>query len=205
MQENNLAEKLYELRKTNALSQDELADKLNVSRQAISKWERGESLPDTENLIQLSKLYNVSIDELVGLKCDENETGTADNLDINLIEDIDEDEGDLTTKSNWSITTKILVNLPFPIIITIAFLIWGFTLQQWHIAWTLFLTIPIYYSIVESIISKRFNRFAYPIFATFIYLIIGMSINMWHPTWIIFITIPVYYIIADIIDRNNKK
>ena len=55
MQENNLAEKLYELRKTNALSQDELADKLNVSRQAISKWERGESLPDTENLIQLSK------------------------------------------------------------------------------------------------------------------------------------------------------
>jgi len=61
------ADRLVELRKKNGLSQDELAEKLNVSRQAVSNWERGESLPDTENLIALSKIYGVSIDELLGL------------------------------------------------------------------------------------------------------------------------------------------
>ncbi|MCL2556250.1 MAG: helix-turn-helix domain-containing protein [Firmicutes bacterium] len=60
-----IADRLIELRKKSGLSQDELADKLSISRQAISKWERGESLPDTENLIALSKLYSVTLDELV--------------------------------------------------------------------------------------------------------------------------------------------
>jgi len=60
-----IADRLIELRKKNGLSQEELADKLSISRQAISKWERGESLPDTENLIALSKLYSVSLDDLV--------------------------------------------------------------------------------------------------------------------------------------------
>jgi len=60
-----IADKLIALRKKSGLSQDELADKLSISRQAISKWERSESLPDTENLIALSKLYSVSLDDLV--------------------------------------------------------------------------------------------------------------------------------------------
>ncbi len=58
--------RLYELRKSRGYSQDELADMLGVSRQAISKWERGESSPDTDNLIALARLYGVSLDELVG-------------------------------------------------------------------------------------------------------------------------------------------
>ncbi len=59
------ANRLYELRKQHRFSQDELAEKLNVSRQAISKWERSESSPDTDNLIALAKLYGVSLDELL--------------------------------------------------------------------------------------------------------------------------------------------
>ena len=59
------ANRLYELRKQHGYSQDELADKLNVSRQAISKWERSESSPDTDNLIALARLYGVSLDELL--------------------------------------------------------------------------------------------------------------------------------------------
>ena len=62
-----LANRLAELRKQKGLSQEELADKLQVSRQAISKWERGEASPDTDNLIELAKIYDVSLDELVGL------------------------------------------------------------------------------------------------------------------------------------------
>ena len=60
-----IANKLVELRKKNGLSQEELADKLGLSRQAVSKWERAESSPDTDNLICLAKLYNVSLDELL--------------------------------------------------------------------------------------------------------------------------------------------
>lgn len=60
------ANRLYELRKQHGYSQDELAEMLNVSRQAVSKWERSESSPDTDNLIALAKLYGISLDDLLG-------------------------------------------------------------------------------------------------------------------------------------------
>lgn len=60
-----IANKLVKLRKKNGLSQEELADKLGISRQAVSKWERAEASPDTDNLICLAKLYNISLDELL--------------------------------------------------------------------------------------------------------------------------------------------
>lgn len=56
---------LYQLRKSSGLSQEELAEKLNVSRQTISKWELGESSPDMEKLIILSDYFQISLDELV--------------------------------------------------------------------------------------------------------------------------------------------
>ena len=59
------ANRLYELRKKQGLSQEELAEKLGVSRQAVSKWERSESSPDTDNLIALAQLYGMSLDELI--------------------------------------------------------------------------------------------------------------------------------------------
>ena len=58
-------EKLKMLRKEQNLTQEKLAEKLNVSRQAITKWETGEGTPDIENLKQISKLFNVTIDELI--------------------------------------------------------------------------------------------------------------------------------------------
>ncbi|MDL2292793.1 helix-turn-helix domain-containing protein [Acholeplasma sp. OttesenSCG-928-E16] len=60
-----IADRLIELRKQNGFTQGTLSEKLNISRQAISKWECGESLPDTENLIALGKLYNISLDEII--------------------------------------------------------------------------------------------------------------------------------------------
>ena len=59
------ANRLASYRKKAGLSQEELADKLGVTRQAVSKWECGESSPDTDNLIALAKLYNVTLDELI--------------------------------------------------------------------------------------------------------------------------------------------
>ena len=58
-------EKLQKIRKEHNITQESLADKLNVSRQAVSKWESGGAYPDTEKLIQISKLFNISLDELI--------------------------------------------------------------------------------------------------------------------------------------------
>lgn len=57
---------IYELRTKNGLSQDELAEKVFVTRQAVSRWENGETVPNTETLKLLSKLFNVSINTLLG-------------------------------------------------------------------------------------------------------------------------------------------
>lgn len=62
----NLAENLQMYRKKNGLSQEELAEKCDVSRQAIAKWESGESVPSIERLVFLADLYDISLDELVG-------------------------------------------------------------------------------------------------------------------------------------------
>ena len=60
-----IAQRLAELRRARGYSQESLARELGLSRQAVSKWERAESSPDTENLIALARLYGVSLDELL--------------------------------------------------------------------------------------------------------------------------------------------
>lgn len=57
---------IFELRTKNGLSQDELAEKISVTRQAVSRWETGETIPNTETLKLLSKLFDVSINTLLG-------------------------------------------------------------------------------------------------------------------------------------------
>lgn len=61
----NLPDKLAFLRRAKGLCQQELADEMNVSRQAVSKWESGNVMPSLDNLIYLSKLYGVTIDSLI--------------------------------------------------------------------------------------------------------------------------------------------
>ena len=56
---------LKRLRKEHQYTQENVAEKINVSRQSIAKWENGESTPDIDTLIKLSKLYNVTLDNLV--------------------------------------------------------------------------------------------------------------------------------------------
>lgn len=58
-------EKLYGLRKQAGMTQAELAEKLNVSRQAVSRWEMGTAMPEIENLIAMSELFDVSLDYLL--------------------------------------------------------------------------------------------------------------------------------------------
>ena len=59
------ANRLVEYRKKHNLSQEDVAEKIGVSRQAVSKWERAEASPDTDNLMALARLYQISLDELI--------------------------------------------------------------------------------------------------------------------------------------------
>lgn len=68
-----LADKIITLRKKNGWSQEELADKLNVTRQSVSKWEGAQSIPDLERILQLSKVFGVSTDYLLRDELEEEE------------------------------------------------------------------------------------------------------------------------------------
>ena len=65
-----IAQRLADLRRQKGYSQESLANALGLSRQAVSKWERAESSPDTDNLIALARLYGVSLDDLLNIDKD---------------------------------------------------------------------------------------------------------------------------------------
>ena len=225
----NLSENLFRLRKKRGLSQEEFAEHIHISRQAVSKWERGEAYPDTENLIEIAAFYGVTLDELVNAEIDadtrEEEkaseracgsgpswsitVGAAEDSDASANATLDTDTEDPKKgKKKHRIAVKGEIrfdwsDLPYPIIVTVAYLLLGFlTPHGWAIWWTLYVTVPVYYSLVQCIKRRRFCPFAYPVFIAFLYLLVGMAFGIWHPTWIIFVTIPIYYSIASAIDRR---
>ena len=196
-----LSDKLYELRKAKGYSQEALAEKLGVSRQAVSKWECGESLPDTENIISLSKLFLVSLDELVFDTARSKEEKEKENQ--SEIADPDSDI-DACIDRKRDRRLRALIALPYPILVTIAFLLWGFLAHGWYVSWTLFITVPVYDSLIDCIRKKKISEFEYPVFITFVYLLIGMIWGLWHPYWVIFITILIFDPVAEAIDRRKK-
>ena len=90
-----LGEKLQLLRSRNGISQEELAEKLGISRQSVSKWESGQSIPDLKKLIILSDIYNVTIDSLV-----------KDGDEYDILQETDAKVIDNDTKS-----TQVIINL----------------------------------------------------------------------------------------------
>ncbi len=91
-----LSEKIKTLRKQAKFSQEQLAEKLSVSRQAVTKWETGAGVPDIENLRSLSSLFQISIDELIG-----NETTASPEQDF-LFDSVT--KYDIDCNKNYDIT-----------------------------------------------------------------------------------------------------
>lgn len=217
MQLTKFSNNLYTLRKREGVSQEELAERLNVSRQAVSKWERGEALPDTENLLAIAELFEISLDALVnGTDIGNNEQTEAKKkvkveignmVKIDIAGDGDDDDDDEDENDPAVIESKkpyrFWYDVPYPILVTIAYLLWGFLADGWAVGWTLYVTIPVYYSIIDCIRRRRLSSFCYPVFITFVYLLMGMAWDMWHPWWILFISIPVFYPVANAIDKHK--
>jgi transcriptional regulator with XRE-family HTH domain len=248
------ANRLYQYRKAMGISQEELAERIGVSRQAVSKWERAESSPDTDNLIELAKVYGVSLDELLQGKSEASDAAeTAAPADAQPEEpagqpdgftvadggehvhvgwdgihvhdkngtkvDIDRKHGifvtengeqkvytdadghvhkspDIEAQSRHRKSPWLLI--PYPILTVIAYCMFGYfnVCGGWGFGWIIFLTIPIYYSLIDAITKRDANHFAYPVLAAIIFLVMGFAFGLWHPGWVIFLTIPVYYGIA---------
>ena len=195
-----IANRLQKLRKENGYSQEELAEKLGISRQAVSKWERAESSPDTDNLILLAELYNVSLDYLLKIS-DENELKELKENQKEIAEEDDDDEDEEESSRG----VKNVITSIIPIAITITYFIVSGLFDLWHPAWILFLLIPVLESLVDCIYKKRISHFAYPVLVAAVYLYIGFLHELWHPGWVIFLTIPLFYLIADLLDKLIVK
>ena len=192
-----IANRLQKLRKEKGYSQEQLAEELGISRQAISKWERAESSPDTDNLILLARLYNISLDEL--LKTEETSEEMIENNNLESVEN-DDNEADEEHKEKPSILRKIQGVIP--VLTALTYIILGAVFNLWHPGWIVFVFMPAVMSIIDCIIFKKLSAFIYPVFIAGIFLIIGFQFNLWHPGWVLFITIPVFYMITGLIEKK---
>lgn len=195
------ANRLVELRKANGLSQEALAEKLGLSRQAISKWERGEASPDTDNLIALAEIYGTTLDELLG-----------------------KGRGQTVSKSKTSKTEKTLNQLQlkgkkmlsiFPVLTlaTVAVYVLGgliFHTVWWANLWILFLIIPTFLTVALALFfgkSKQITALALTVpvslVAVIVFLCAGLYLKLWSIAWIVFLAIPVYAYLAFLKTKNK--
>lgn len=103
-----LEENIYRLRTSQELSQESLAELLGVSRQSVSKWETGTSVPDLDKLIKLCDIFGVTLDELTG-RAAPSESGVADTDDSS---DNDDDGAETKTAGAEPPTTSEAYSLP---------------------------------------------------------------------------------------------
>lgn len=186
-----IANRLTETRKKNGLSQEELADRLGISRQAVSKWERGEASPDTDNLIALAKIYGTSLDDLL-------------DLEKPLVESSTDKQEDSTESGNdeRSFSRKIegiIIWSTYLLYLVIYIALGCINPNMWVLLWPGFMFPTAIGTLVSSIMDRNPDRFAYPMLVTGVYCFIGTSISLWHPTWVMFLTIPMYYAIIKLV------
>ena len=199
------ANRLCELRKKHNLSQEELASMLGVSRQAISKWERSESSPDTDNLIELAKIYNITLDELL------NGIDAIDLIIENKQNNIDNEENNIRAIHHINKKYEAFkdgITGAYIVLSTTCYITLGFILKNnigWKYFWFLFLLIPVIPSICEIFYKRKITAFCYPFAVAAAYCGFSMYYNLWHPLWLLFITIPLFYIIFEPIDKIIAK
>lgn len=104
-----LAQQIKNLRTTKNLSQDELAEKLYISRQAVSKWENGEATPDIDKLVQLAEIFGVSLDYLVLGKEPEKEIVVEQRGKMNVWEYLNEESKRQLTRGDFIFLILCLV------------------------------------------------------------------------------------------------
>ena len=198
----DLGKKLFELRKSKNLSQEDVADKLNVTRQTVSKWETNQSTPDFDKIVPLCDLYGISTDELLKEEIKKEQEDDKVENKKNIYENMTKNE--INQKSAEIVSSSILI-----FIIAIAFAGIGVAVLRWNpivvgctflilIGWGVTRIVKHYMSIPElektkeekkqDKIVKQINDIIGTI-GTAIYFIVSFITMAWHLTWIIFIII----------------
>ena len=197
-----IANRLVQMRKDRGLSQEALAEELGISRQAVSKWERAESSPDTSNLITLAKLYNVSLDELLDTDQEKFESadplngadGSEKSVDPEEKEKNDDDfvrinlsgvhvkDGDDEVRVGWNGVTvledgKEVVNVGRGGVVIDG--------EDYSRSWR-----------ADGLIS---------LLVVAAYLALGVFCSAWHPGWLVFLLIPILTSIGTAIRKRNAS
>ena len=175
-----------------------LAEKLGVSRQSISKWERAEASPDTDNLIALAQVYGLSLDELLDTSKDVVKISTSKNK-----KDYGSKLKSLLSKANdfglYPNAARAMFKFPFPVLLIIIYIALSFVTKMWHPLWIMFLTIPVYYRIAIALKAQNKKALAlllpFPEIMLIAFLILGLCFGLWN-SWILFLFIPIYYWLA---------
>ena len=197
-----IADRLVKLRKKYGYSQEELADKLGLSRQAVSKWERAEASPDTDNLICLAKLYGVSLDELLATDEDldtiVNEQVKDNNENKEEKVEVKDDKVVLFSKNGKKVTIddngvtcynadgtvkkhefdvkNAVIGAVEATLFTfalVAYIILSVIFNWWHIAWVVFFIPEIICSIARAIKNKNANHFNMAFLSSFAFFFVS--------------------------------
>lgn len=201
------ANRLQQLRKDNGYSQEVLAEKLGISRQSVSKWERAESSPEIDNLMALSKIYGLTIDELFDVSGDKvivKNTGKKEH-------DFKGKMKSLLSKANdfgiYPNAAKKLLIFPFPIIVVFLYVALSMAFKIWHPLWIIFMTIPIYYRFAIACKANNKKVFALlipvPEMVVTVYLLLGISVGVWGYASLLFLIIPLFYW-AVLVSKSKK-
>lgn len=224
-----IASRLVALRKENNLSQEALAEKLGISRQAVSKWERAEASPDTDNLIALAKLYCVSLDELLQIYDKEEDESheqyclqsgvrqkyekyDGEQTKTGGTEDGEAEEGSVQDESD----DEEDVHIGFD----------GIHVKdksgEVHVSWSGIHVVDkdkdnevhidkngirVTGDDAENHIFTRGKEAELPLcmIAIVVYIIIGCVYNVWHPGWLIFLLVPIISTLICAVRNRNAN
>lgn len=193
----SLGERLLELRKAKHLSQEEVAEKINVTRQSVSKWETDQSLPDFDKIIPLCNLYGISSDELLTGNKNESVDNESDNS-ANI-----KDVASIKEKRAKGIALGVF--LYFAAIVSIMVLIPVFGVNP-TLSVGIFLLIcgaatgSIVYTCINYSYTKKLSteekkekklrdqiENVVSVFVLIIYLFISFTTGAWHITWLLWL------------------
>lgn len=213
-----IAQRLAAMRREKGYSQEELANKLGLSRQAVSKWERAESSPDTGNLIALADLYGVTLDELVRVDVDISDDVRFEEADK---EQAVEATAEMLTAATESVAASTARAESAARVHELKDELKDAVTQATKEAFgaqgkapdtpqppppdpqTRFTPeAPAAQPAASRPARSPWATFPYPVLCVIIFLAIGFIFGWWHPGWVIFLTIPIYYWIVRIVEDD---
>lgn len=144
-----LADKIISLRKKNGWSQEELAEKLNVTRQSVSKWEGSLSTPDLDKILQLARIFNVTTDYL--LKDEMEEENVVNNCDSSPLCGVSlKEEREYKERKH----IRIFEDMYWPIVLII-YLSWSFITNKWGVTWIVWPIAAVLFSLLIAIFGEK--------------------------------------------------